>query len=409
MRSGTVAVLAAVGVAFVALSSGAVAADDVALTVSVVDGDGDPVDGATVEATWGGGEATGTTVSNGRVFIDVPEGEDVELDIDDDRYIRNRPLTVQDADERDVELPVASRGEAVVTVTDAEDAPLSDVTVRLRQDGRTVASGETDDEGEVRTGAVEQGEYRLSAVKPGYFAGQRDLSVGADTETEATVSLESGRVALDVAVVDDHFEEPRALTDARVQIEGGAFDGEVSASDGSASVNVPVNARYTISAQKEGYDPTPRQVSVNEEPRSVTVTAQRTHELVASSSNDRVVVGERTRIEVVNAYDEPVSGATVRLNGDPVGETDDRGELAVGLETVGDATIVADDGRVESESVTVTAIDPDAEPEDGTDDGTDGGANDGPSEAETDDLPGFGVGAAVVALLVALAAVASRR
>lgn len=401
MRSGTAAVLAAVGLAFVALSSGAVAADDVALTVSVVDEDGDPVADATVEATWDGGEATGTTASNGRVFIDVPEGEDVELDIDDDRYIRNRPLAVRDADERDVELPVASRGEAVVTVTDTEDAPLSDVTVRLRQDGRTVARGETNDEGVVRTGAVEQGEYRLSAVKPGYFAGQRDLSVGADTE--ATVSLESGRVALEVAIVDDHFEEPRTLTDARVQIEGDAFDGELSASDGSASVNVPVNARYTVSAQKEGYEPTPRQVSVTEEPRSVTVTAQRTHELVASSSNDRVIVGERTRIDVVNAYDEPVSGATVRLNGDPVGETDDRGELTVGLDTVGDATIVADDGRVESEPITVTVIDPDSgdEPEDGTDDG--------PSEAETDDLPGFGVGAAVVALLVALAAVASRR
>lgn len=401
MRSTTAVTLAVVGIVCIALSAGVAAGDDVTLTVSVVDEDDDAVGDATVEATWDDGEATGTTASNGKVFMDVPEGADVELDIDDDRYVRNQPLTVRNAEEQEVELRVARQGQATLTVTDTDGDPLSEANVRLRADGNTIADGETDADGVYRVEGIEQREYRLSTVKPGFFRERSDLTVG--DETQRNVTLESGRVTLDVEVVDDHFEEPQPLTDTRVRIEADVFDADVSASDGSASVNVPVNARYTIGATKDGYEGTPRQVSVTEERRSVTVSAQRTHELVATASNNRVVVGERTRVSVVNAYDEPVSGATVRLNDETVGETDDRGELSVELETVGESTIVADDGRVESDSVTVTVVDPDAES--GDDTGTDG---EQPDE-EPEETPGFGVGAAVLALLVALAVAAVRR
>lgn len=51
------------------------------LDVTVVNQDGDPVSGATVNASWDGGDATATTTSSGRTLIDVPRGADVELTV----------------------------------------------------------------------------------------------------------------------------------------------------------------------------------------------------------------------------------------------------------------------------------------------------------------------------------------
>src|SRR6056297_3083279 len=86
-----------------AFATGSVAADQTTLTVEVVDDDGDPVGGIAVEATWEVGDetetATATTASNGKVFLDVEAGADVELTVDDETYVRNRPLSVEDASE----------------------------------------------------------------------------------------------------------------------------------------------------------------------------------------------------------------------------------------------------------------------------------------------------------------------
>lgn len=403
MRTSLVALFTIVALACVVGSTAVTANDEVALTVSVVDQNDTSVSGAVVEATWDGGEATGTTASNGRVFIDVPQGADVELDIDDERYVRNKPLLVSNAEEQDVELRVFPHGQAAVTVVDTDGQPLSEATVRLRQGGSTMASGKTDGDGVFRSNVVEQGEYSVSAVKPEYYEANEDIRV--EEETEAEIVLEGGRVTLDIEVVDDHFEPPQPLSDARVRVEADQFDADVSATDGSASLNVPVNTRYRVEASKDGYDGTPRQLPVREEPRSVTVNAQRTPELVATAESTRVIVGERTRIGVANAYDEPVSGVAVRLNGEQVGETDDRGEISVQIDSTGEKTITASDGQLESDPITLTGIDPDAESEE-PDDASEETPTDTSEETPTEspeETPGFGVAIAVVALAIAFA------
>ncbi len=375
------------------LGGTAAAADhEVTLTVVVVDEAGEPVgSGVTVEATWDGGEAVGETAANGRVLLDVPEGTDVELDVDDDRYVRNQPLSVPDADQRDVELQAFPSGTATVSVTDADGGPLSDATVRFRRGGEVVSSGETDADGVFESATVEDGQYSLQVVKPGYYRFSDRLDV--DGETDTGVALEAGRVTLDVAVLDDHFAEPRRVSDARVLVEAPAvgFDANVSASDGVASLNVPVNARYRIAPTKPGYVGSDRSVDVTETDRSVNVTAQRAPELTVAVSNQRVVVGESTRVTVRNAYDEPVPNATVRLDGTSAGSTDARGELSVRIDDPGELTIAASDGDLDSEPVTVTGVTPETVTESPDPTGT----------TETGrDIPGFGIVGALLALLV---------
>ncbi|WP_411714946.1 carboxypeptidase regulatory-like domain-containing protein [Natronomonas sp.] len=340
---------------------GAVAQSDsqVTLTVSVVDQEDVSVGNAEVTATWDGGETTQTTASNGRVFIDVPEGSDVNLTVEHPDFIRNEPLLVEDASEQDVTLRVSLKGQSTVTVTDTNGDPLADTSVEFSQGGSTVAEGKTDENGEFSTGIIEQGRYRVSTVKPGYFRNSSRVRVGVDTTKQFT--LERGSVRLDVEVYDDHFEEPKKLDNAQIRINDA--EGEVAsvrASGGSASISVGVNTLYSATVTKEGYVETKDNFYVRESDRSINLTTQRVPTLVVEPQNSRVVIGENTRVQVVNAYEEPVEGAEIRYEGETVGETDANGELSVTIDTAGPQEFRAVKDGVESENVTIEGIDPDA-------------------------------------------------
>lgn len=395
----------------VVATGGAVAQDDpVTLTVAVSDQDGDPVGGVTVEAAWETdsgetGTASGTTVSNGNVLLDVPEGASVELNVDDDTYIRNSPVRVDDANESEVALDVSRSGTATVTVLDAQNRSQADATVTVREDDRAIDRGETGSDGSYETPRLERGTYEVTVVKPGYYETEREVTVSLNTEV--TVGIERGTVTLDVRTFDDHFDPPEPIDNGSVRVSSSVYDGEVSVTEGAASLNVPVNAEYTVEVVKDDYDATPKLVRVQESAVSTNVTAQRTPTLSVTSVNERVLVGETTRVTVRNAYGEPVAGATVTVDGETVGETDDRGEVDVPISSAGDRTIAARDGSAESDPITIEGVET-AEETDSDDNESNG--SDADDSGDTDDgAPGFGVVAAVLALLVAAAAAGRHR
>ncbi|WP_435100013.1 carboxypeptidase regulatory-like domain-containing protein [Halorubrum sp. N11] len=395
-----------------ALAAGGAAGADVTFTVSVVDQDGESIGGVDVVATWETESnetrtTRGTTASNGKVFLDVPEDATVELDVDDDTYIRNRPLAVEEASESEIELAVSRSGTATVSVVDAQDRPQPDARVRLREGGRTVDRGRTDESGTFTSSRLERGAYTLRVVKPGFFETTQEVNVSG--ESDATVEIESGTVTLDIRVFDDHFDPPAEIETGAIQVRSSVYDGEVTVTEGAVSLNVPVNAEYTAEVVKDGYDPDPETISVRESDVSTNVTAQRTPTLAITTANERVLVGETTRVSVRNAYDEPVEGATIEVDGTAVGETDDRGELAVPIEAAGEREVVATDGGVSSESIAIVGVDEDGNANETEDTNETDDANETNDSGETDDgSPGFGVLVAVVALLGAVA-VGSRR
>ncbi|MUV88392.1 carboxypeptidase regulatory-like domain-containing protein, partial [Natronomonas sp. CBA1123] len=330
----------------------------VTLTVSVVDQDDTSIGDATITASWEGGERTATTASNGRAFVDVPEGETVELDAEHEEYVRNHPLVIDEATERDVTLRVSEKGNATVTVTDASDQALQDTRVEFRRDGRTAAEGWTDEDGTFSTDIIEQGEYSIAVVKPGYYRETSTEDVGVDTPV--SFSLERGSVNFEVSVVDDHFEEPQELDDVRVSVKAENFEASVRSSGGTASLSVPVNTRYNVTVSKEGYVSSSRSLRVTEGAREIEMATQRVPTLTVEPQNTRVVVGETTRVRVLNAYGEPVEGATLQRNNETVGETDANGELVVTIDSAGEQELVATNGSVASDPVVVEGVDPDA-------------------------------------------------
>jgi PGF-CTERM protein len=171
---------------------------------------------------------------------------------------------------------------------------------------------------------------------------------------------------------------------------------------------VPVNRDYEVTVSKDGYVSASRSVSVDERPEQVSFIINREPAIGVDAANDRVVVGESTRLTVTDEYDEPVAGATVSVGGSEVGTTGEDGTYDVEIPEAGNTTVeVRAEGL--SDSVTVEGVDPGGEATPtATPTATETTTTATQTETEGGGSPGFGALAAVLALL-ALVALARER
>lgn len=376
-------------------SAAAAQQDQVTLTVTIVDQNGDSLDGIAVSATWDdgdGGPKNGTTASNGQVLLDVSEGEDVSLQIDDDDYVRNSAYVVEDASEQSVEVTVSEAATATVTVRDGGGQTVEDAQVELSRSDETVTEQETGTDGTVTTPDVENGTYDLTVSKDGYYTNSSELTVTG--ETDATRTIEEGSVQLKLSVTDDHFDPPQAVRNATVSVP--SVGSVQTLSDGETTVSVPVNTEYDLSVTKEGYQTAEKSVQVEETDRNATVNIRRTRELNVESSSQQVVVGQQVELDVTDEYGDPVSGATVTRDGSDVGTTDDFGSVDVAVPSAGWINYTVSDGTV-SGTTAVRGFDPNA---------TDTPAN--TTEPSSGSGPGF-TPVTVAAAVALLSLVALRR
>jgi len=376
---------------------GGVAAEEVTLTITVVDSDGNTVSGIDLTATWNdseGGPVTETTRANGQALLDVPRGSDVEIVVDDDEYIRNNDFVVFNAETEDVEIPVSLSGTATVTVEDGS-GPVSGATVQFSQG---VGQHSTDGQGQVTTERIEQGVYDVTVRQPGYLTNRTEINVTGDTER--TVRLRRSNVEARFTVVDDHFEDPQPLDNATIEIPrlGTTL---TTLSDGTRTTDVPVNRDYEVTVSKDGYGTETTTLTVGESSVSYEATIQRTPEITLQAAQGRVVVGESTTLTVTDQYDQRVEGATVSFEGDTLGTTDSRGEFVLGVERAGNITIRVTNGD-QSASISIEGVEQSAaltatqSPTETTEPATATPTSDGGGG------PGFGVLAAVLALVATL-------
>jgi len=377
--------------------------DTVTLTVSVETAAGDAVGNADLTATWDGGSAQETTASNGKAFVDVPAGANVTIEVDHDSYVRNEPYVVENATARDVTIEVAEKGGLSVVATENNES-VANAQVVVRKGGEVVVRGSTNAEGAFDSGVIEQGEYDVSVVKPGYYRETRTVTV--DGNVTETVALESGSVELSIAVVDDHFEEAEALQGVSVQV--GDVASVTTLSNGETSVRVPVNTKLELDVSKAGYEPTTKTVTIGESATSVELAVNRVDALNLTPANERMVAGERLSVTVTDEYGEPVAGATVRLDGEVVGETEADGTLRFEVSEPGNHTLVAANESVESSPVQIRSI---SDEPDATTTATETAAQtDTPSTATEESADGFGVVLALLALVaVATVGIGRRR
>lgn len=404
VRAPVLALLLIASVAVGGIGVGSATADTVALEVTVVTQSGNPVGDATLNATWDGGSTTGTTASNGREFLDVPDDKEVTIEVTSDSYVRNAPYVIENPGavaEDGIEIGVYEDALSTVTVEDAQ-GPVANADVRLVKNGTAVIDGKTDQNGQIESDFIEVGTYELDVSKRGYL--QNSTTVEVEGHFQPTVTIEQASVTATISLTDPYFDPPRPVENATVQI--GSISSGQTLSNGEQTFRVPVNSQPTVTVSKPGYDSFEVPMRVEESPVSLDLEISRAAELTVETSADRVVVGENVDVTVTDEYNDPVANASVSLGDSEVGVTNAEGTLTVPIESAGEQTISVS-AKGTSESISVTGFDPDA---------TDT-PMDTPTLTETqeqdDDTgsafgPGFGLVAALVALL-ALAALAGRR
>lgn len=406
---GTTRVLVAAVVVFAGLAAPVAAQEDaVTMTVTVENQSGEPVRNATVTASWDGGSVTARTAANGKAFVDVPSGANVELDVSHPQYVRNRPYVVEDAESDEVTVDVARKGAIAVDVTDAA-GPVANATVAVRRDGRVVTRGQTNASGGYRTGTIERGEYDVGVVKRGYHHNATEVDV--DGNVSAAVDLHRGSVTLSFEVEDPYYDLNRPLGDVTLAVD--SIGSVKTLSSGEAKMQVPVNSRLRLTAVKDGYETVSRTVDVDESDREVEVSMSLAPSLNVTSVNERTVVGESVVVDVVDEYGDPVAGATVLLDGESVATTDQSGRATVRINATGEHELVARTSDVTSDPATVRAVSADdettttAETTTGTTAATTATTVTEGTTGET--TPGFTPLTGVVALLALTALTALRR
>ncbi|MFC7045861.1 carboxypeptidase-like regulatory domain-containing protein [Halobacteriaceae archaeon GCM10025711] len=370
----------------------AAAQDKVTLTVTVVDQSDDPVADATLDVSWDGGSATETTRSNGQALVDVPAGANVTIAVNHEDYVKNFAVYVADAEAQKVKIDVFRKARLQVDVTN-DPGPLAGAQVTVSKNGDVVREGQTDANGGYNTGVVEQGEYDVEVVKPGYYRETFETDVVNNT-TEA-VSLEQGSVLLTFVVTDDHYDPNQTVGGVTLDIEQAGSPKTLD--DGRATARVPVNTVLTMDAKKDGYETTTRDIYVGESDARINVSIDRTPSINLSVLSSRVVAGERLAVEVTDEYDEPVNGAAVLLDGTEVATTNDDGEATVTIEDPGDHQLKATSGDLETDPVSVEAITGSG---DTTTQATDTTT---PATTTSTGLPGFTVPIALLAFALGIA------
>jgi hypothetical protein len=331
------------------------AAAEVTMTVTVVDQNGDSVgSGVTVTATWDDGSDEGTTSSNGQVLLDVTEGADVKLTISHPDYVRNQALTVRDAGEQSVEMPVWPTGKLTVSVVNTTGA-IADADIQLTKNEYTF-HGTTNESGTFATKAIEQGTYTLRVRKSGYVNNVRQVEVDGNVST--TVAMEPGSVDVGFTVVDEHFDTPRRLEGAEITVhrEGKQIASVTTLSNGNAGTQVPVNTQLTLRATKDGYNTTEQRISVDQQTKQFKLAISREDAIRVSVLSDRVVAGETTIVEAIDEYGDPVAEAAVLLDGERIGTTDADGELRITVDEAGEHTVQVQLAGLSSEELTVSAF-----------------------------------------------------
>jgi len=337
---------------------GIASAQQVTLTVNVVDQNGDPVSNVELTASWDGGSSQATTRSNGQALIDVEQGADVTIELSHPVYTRNTPYEMSEASSGSVTIDVAQKASAAVTVRDAT-GPLQDARVALRQDGKAVAVGITDANGRFTSGVIESGEYTLNVLEEGYYRQTMDLEV--DGETTQEVQLEPGTVSVTFKVLDRNFDPARPVSNA--VITGDSIGSMKTQQNGVQQASVPVNTEIAVTVTKDGYNTVEQTISLQESNTVINISTRKKEAISFEFLNDRVVVGEQVMVEVTGTYGDPVEEAAVYLDGSQVGTTDQNGVVTVTVDSPGEHSLHAETGSLSTDQRTVVgveAIQPDA-------------------------------------------------
>jgi gliding motility-associated-like protein len=295
------------------------------ITITVVDENGDPIEGATVTING----VTYTTDENGQVTVTLPDGT-YNYTVVADGYHNNGGTIIVDGEDVDETITMITETHTItITVVDENGDPIEGATVTINGETYT-----TDENGQV-TVTLPDGTYNYTVVAEGYHNNGGTITVeGDDVDEIVTMTTETHTIT--ITVVDENGDP---IAGATVTINGEDY---VTDENGQVTIELP-DGEYDYTVTANGYEDFTGTITVDDENVDETITMiTETHTIT---------------ITVLDENGDPIAGAIVTINGETY-TTDENGQVTVTLpDGTYNYTVVADGYHNNGGTITVNGED----------------------------------------------------
>jgi len=277
-----------------------------ALKVHLFDSDTlEPVYGARVNVSAENATQGKVTDTFGIATFAVRAATLYSVNIESDNYQPRTGTVDMGVDDQEVQYWLLSGNRFSVVVKDKETRlPVPDAEVRID----SVLAGKTDARGIIITPVTRGKTYRFEITKPGYQTVSESRAV---SETDAIYNAEISKASIG-AFIYVFDEKSTPLTGADVYFNG-TLSGTTNQYGRSNFPNLVVGS-YLVEVRKTGYVPVSHVIVVSTQPEDYTFKMPFENAVLS------VFVQDKDQKIIPNA--------SIQVNGDVVGVTDERGQLA---------------------------------------------------------------------------------
>lgn len=314
------------------LCGAAVQATTLHITVKDSD-DGSVIKGASIYID---GSYEGTTGSSGTYSYYHSDSDDFTLKVTKSNY--DNWVEEIGGDDTSVTVRMTSDTLALkVTVYDADSfGPVSGIWVNVKGDDGTSDSDRTDSSGLAEFDVTKDEDYTVTIDADGYASFSQDVSMSDEARSVQYWLYPTDRFAFKVLDADG---DP--ISGATVTV-GGTVKG-TTGSEGTVATTLDTGESYLVKVTADGYQDYSQEMYIGENAVLTTIN------LVRSTSS--------VFLSVFDASKSPVSGATVTLDGDEVGQTDSYGRYTFSSLVAGTHTITVTATGYSSWSKTIESTD----------------------------------------------------
>lgn len=302
------------------------------ITVKDAD-DGSVIKGASIYID---GSYEGTTSSSGTFSYYHSDDDDFTLKVTKSDYEN----WVEDIDGEDTSVTVRMKSDMLalkVTVYDADSvSPISGIWVNLKGNDGTSDSDRTDSSGLAEFDVNEDEDYTVTIEADGYAYFSQDIEMSGEARSVQYWLYPTDRFAFRVLDADGN-----PISGATVTV-GGTVKG-TTGSEGTVATTLDTGESYLVKVTADGYQDYSQEIYVGENAVLTTIN------LVRSTSS--------VFLSVFDASKNPVSGATVTLDGAEAGQTDSYGRFTLSSLVAGTHIITVTATGYSSWSKTITSTD----------------------------------------------------
>jgi len=292
-----------------------------------------PISGARINLTTENITQVKQTDSTGAATFAVTGATIYSIDISAPNYQSRSGTIVMETENQEVQYKLLSGNSFSFVITDKDSGKaLPGAEVRLN----AILAGKTDERGILITPVTREKSYTVEIVKDGYKTYTESRTISA-SDAVYYASLSKAPIGAYIFVID---EAKKPVSEADVYIDG-TLAGTTN-EYGRMSSSTLVTGDYEIEVRKTGYTPQSKTVTISGENKDYTFTLPYANAALT--------------ITVQDTDNKAISGASVLINSNAVGTTNDNGQAVATIPFNADVNITVTKDTYAPQSVTKQVI-----------------------------------------------------